>query len=86
MSFSLSHVAVQRIAYSSQVCSWHLLYFVDIETLESYFDKQRRQQEKGRDMISQIQALSDSLRTNNERLTSAIQEEVQSQVKDGLTR
>ncbi|PNF32915.1 hypothetical protein B7P43_G01848 [Cryptotermes secundus] len=56
-----------------------------IQTLESYFDKQRRQQEKGRDMISQIQALSDSLRTNIERLTSAIQEEVQSQVKEGLT-
>lgn len=56
-----------------------------IQALESYFDKQRRQQEKGRDMISQIQALSDSLRTNNEHLTLAIQEEVQSQVKKGLT-
>jgi hypothetical protein len=62
------------------------LYVVDIQTLESYFDKQRRQQEKGRDMISQIQVLSDSLRTNHDHLTLAIQEEVQAQVKKGLTR
>jgi enhancer of mRNA-decapping protein 4 len=57
-----------------------------IQTLESYFDKQRRQQEKGRDMISQIQVLSDSMHTNYEHFTSAMKEELQAQVKKGLIR
>jgi len=62
------------------------LYLTDIQSLESYFDKQRRQQEKGRDMINQIQVLSDSLHTNHEHLTVAIQEGVHSEIKKGLTR
>lgn len=56
-----------------------------IQSLESYFDKQRRQQEKGQDMINQIQVLSDSLHTNHEHLTLAIQEGVQAEIKKGLT-
>lgn len=62
------------------------MYLTDIQSLESYFDKQRRQQEKGRDMINQIQVLSDSLHTNHERLIVAIQEGVQAEIKKGLTR
>ncbi|XP_021913253.1 enhancer of mRNA-decapping protein 4 isoform X2 [Zootermopsis nevadensis] len=56
-----------------------------IQALEGYIDKQRRQQEKGRDIVGQIQVLSDSFRTNHDHLTSAIQEEVRAQVKKGLT-
>jgi hypothetical protein len=37
-------------------------------------------------MINQIQVLSDTLHTNHERLTVAIQEEVNAEVKKGLTR
>jgi len=62
------------------------LYLTDIQSLESYFEKQRRQQEKGRDMFNQIQVLSDSLHTNHERLTVGIQEGVQAEIKKGLTR
>lgn len=56
-----------------------------IQSLESYFDRQRRQQEKGRDMINQIQVLSDSLHTNHERLIMTVQEGVQAEIKKGLT-
>ncbi|XP_069698744.1 enhancer of mRNA-decapping protein 4 isoform X2 [Periplaneta americana] len=56
-----------------------------VQTLEGYFDKQRRQQEKGRDIVNQIQGLSDNLRANHDHLTTAIQEEVQTQLKKGLS-
>ena len=55
-----------------------------LQSLEAYFDKQRRQQEKGKDIISQIQTLSDSLQTSQESLTSVIREEVESHVRKGL--
>jgi len=62
------------------------LYLTDIQSLESYFDKQRRQQEKGRDIVNQIQVLSDTLHTNHERFTVTVQEGVQAEIKKGMTR
>ncbi|PSN46679.1 hypothetical protein C0J52_06384 [Blattella germanica] len=55
-----------------------------IQSLEGHIEKQRRQQEKGKDMISQIQALSDSLHLNHESLIAGIKGEMESQIRKGL--
>jgi phenylpyruvate tautomerase PptA (4-oxalocrotonate tautomerase family) len=61
------------------------LYLTDIQSIESYFDKQRQQQEKGQDMINQIQVLCDTLHADREHLTVAVQEGLQVEIKKGLS-
>lgn len=55
-----------------------------VQTFESHFDKQRRQQEKGRDVLSQIQAVAEILRSSTENIPAVIQQEVQSQIQKEL--
>ncbi|XP_056638330.1 enhancer of mRNA-decapping protein 4 isoform X1 [Diorhabda sublineata] len=48
-------------------------------SVESYMDKQRRVQEKGKDLIVQMQTVSDTMKTNADKLTSTLTSELHKQ-------
>ncbi|CAG9860340.1 unnamed protein product [Phyllotreta striolata] len=48
-------------------------------SVESYMDKQRRVQEKGKDLILQMQTVSESMKSNAENLTGALTAEIHKQ-------
>lgn len=52
---------------------------LDTASVENYMDKQRRVQEKGKDLIVQMQTVSDSMKTNADKLTSALTAEIHKQ-------
>lgn len=54
-------------------------FLLDTASVENYMDKQRRVQEKGKDLIVQMQAVSESMRTNADKLTSALTSEIHKQ-------
>lgn len=53
--------------------------FLDTASVESYMDKQRRVQEKGKDLIVQMQTVSEGMKTNADKLTSALTSEIHKQ-------
>nr|CAD7426114.1 unnamed protein product [Timema monikensis] len=55
-----------------------------MQTLEAHIEKQCSQQEKAQDIVNELQTFATSLNSNNERLTSVLQNEVQSQIQKGL--
>ncbi|XP_067007664.2 enhancer of mRNA-decapping protein 4 [Anabrus simplex] len=54
-----------------------------LATMDSHFDKQRRQQDRGKDIVTQLHALSESMRANSEHLATVVQKEVQTQLEKG---
>ncbi|KAJ8960755.1 hypothetical protein NQ318_020048 [Aromia moschata] len=48
-------------------------------SVENYMDRQRRVQEKGKDLIVQMQAVSDNMKSNADKLTSTLTSEINKQ-------
>ncbi|KAG5876298.1 hypothetical protein JTB14_028939 [Gonioctena quinquepunctata] len=48
-------------------------------SVESYMDRQRRVQENGKDLIVQMQTVSENMKTNGDKLTSVLSSEIQKQ-------
>ncbi|GJQ69671.1 putative enhancer of mRNA-decapping protein, partial [Trypoxylus dichotomus] len=48
-------------------------------SVESYMDRQRRVQDKGKDLIAQMQTVSENMKTNTEKLSNHISTEIQRQ-------
>ncbi|CAH1995790.1 unnamed protein product [Acanthoscelides obtectus] len=48
-------------------------------SVESYMDRQRRVQEKGKDLIVQMQSVSENMKTNADKLTSTLTSEIHKQ-------
>lgn len=69
--------------YKWPLSSWRdfivIFFYLDTASVESYMDKQRRVQEKGKDLIVQIQTVSEGLKTNADKFTSALTTEIHKQ-------
>nr|XP_023013294.1 enhancer of mRNA-decapping protein 4 [Leptinotarsa decemlineata] len=48
-------------------------------SVEAYMDKQRRVQDKGKDLIVQMQAVSDTMKINSDKMTTTVSSEIQKQ-------
>ncbi|KAJ8920900.1 hypothetical protein NQ315_015693 [Exocentrus adspersus] len=48
-------------------------------SVENYMDRQRRVQEKGKDLIAQIQSVSESMKSNADKLSTTLTSEIQKQ-------
>ncbi|KAJ8980296.1 hypothetical protein NQ317_005216 [Molorchus minor] len=58
----------------------------DTASVENYMDRQRRVQEKGKDLITQMQAVSDNMKTNADKLTSTLTSEIHKQFSSVFKR
>lgn len=43
-------------------------------------ERQRKVQDKGKDLVNQIQTVSENMKLNSEKLTNAVSEEIQRQI------
>lgn len=50
-------------------------------TLEMHLEKQRKSQEKGKDIVTHLQQVSDTMRTNSEHLATSLANEIQLQIQ-----
>ncbi|XP_065164405.1 enhancer of mRNA-decapping protein 4 isoform X2 [Atheta coriaria] len=48
--------------------------------VENYMERQRKVQDKGKDLVNQIQTVSENMKLNSEKLTNAVSEEIQRQI------
>lgn len=53
-------------------------------SVENYMDRQRRVQEKGKDLIVQMQAVSDSLKSNSDKIANTLTLEINKQFNSAL--
>lgn len=60
--------------------------FLDTASVESYMDKQRRVQEKEKDLILQMQTVSESMRGNADKLTGTLTSEIHKQFNNVFKR
>lgn len=51
----------------------------DTASVEAYMDRQRRVQDKGKDLIAQMQSVSETMKTNSDRLAGTLVQEVHRQ-------
>lgn len=51
----------------------------DTASVENYMDRQRRVQEKGKDLIAQIQSVSENMKSNADKLSTTLTSEIQKQ-------
>lgn len=55
------------------------LKHLDTASVENYMDRQRRVQEKGKDLIAQIQSVSENMKSNADKLSTTLTSEIQKQ-------
>ncbi|VEN33895.1 unnamed protein product [Callosobruchus maculatus] len=56
-----------------------MFFFLDTASVESYMDRQRRVQEKGKDLIVQMQSVSENMKSNADKLTCTLTSEIHKQ-------
>jgi hypothetical protein len=54
-------------------------YFLDTASVENYMERQRRVQERGKDLIVQMQIVSENLQSNTEKLAGTLTSEIHKQ-------
>lgn len=54
-------------------------FFLDTASVETYMERQRRVQDKGKEMITQIQTVSESLKGNSDKLGETLSTELHKQ-------
>lgn len=52
---------------------------VDTASVEAYMDRQRRVQDRGKDLIAQMQSVSESMKANSDKLAGTLVQEVHRQ-------
>lgn len=62
------------------------LHFVDTSSVEIYMDRQRRVQDKGKDLIVQMQNVSESMKINADKLNNTLSFELQKQFTAAFNR
>ncbi|KAK7869897.1 hypothetical protein R5R35_013695 [Gryllus longicercus] len=55
-----------------------------LQNMDSHFDKQRRQHEKSRELLNQLQSMTEALRASTDSLVLQLRQEVQRQVQAGI--
>lgn len=55
------------------------IIFADTASVEAYMDRQRRVQDKGKDLIAQMQSVSEAMKANSDKLAGTLVQEVHRQ-------